>query len=350
MSRSFEPGRDDERSQSAFDALRTARPSMADDLTDPDGPRARAIWREILEDQPELARRTRRVVLRVGLGAVAAAAAIAALVVVPGRQGAPASGRPAVSPEAPPSTVEATLLPPTTSGPQPTSPPSAPIVPTVPITAALPSSWPVIASADPVGDAMTAQATVSFESGSSVWHAVVTLADGALLIGMDTSDGGTSVSDERLFVDGHWYEPTPDGWQPDPSPTLPIVRPTPSDPRELLDRLTPTAGFEPDGTHIVDGIETVHLRAMTPGAIDPALLALLPTSADTSIGSLELWVDSNRITRRIDVVYVDGDDVDGAVVGADGTRVIELESSSVSIVFSAVGEPIALDPATTTQR
>ncbi len=254
--------------------------------------------------------------------------------------------------EGPSPTAGATLHPSTTGGPSPTSgPDTTSVTPAIPATNVLPGSWPAIDPADPVGDAMTATATVSIETGLSVWQAVVTLADGDVLIGVTAAAGDTSVQDGRLYLDGHWYEATREGWQPDPAPSALLVHPAPSDPRELLGRLSPVAGFEPDGTEVVDGVETVRLRARSPGAIDPARLAFLPPSPDTSIGSLEIWVDSNRIVRRIDVTYVNASEVDGSdIVGADGRRVLELAPSFVSIEFSAIGELIDLDTATNTQH
>jgi hypothetical protein len=223
------------------------------------------------------------------------------------------------------------------------------------------SDWPAIPASPPVGGADTARATMIVNGDLAFGRTDFTMVDGDVNIGVfqapvdpnaqlpgpnsrPTPTGPPELIAENRYAAGEWYfhlrgEDGDMEWSYDPNDEGIFVGLTPSDPREMYDRLLPTAGFEADGTDFVRGVETVHLVATTPEAVDPNLVQFDPATPD-STESVELWVDSNGIVRRIDVT-VTGNDL---MMEPDATDLVEVpRRTTVSIEFYDIGEPITVD-------
>lgn len=316
----------------AFAVLVAARPRPPADLTSPDSLEAEDLFRRIV-DAPQLPRprKNRRRQFTLAVAGAAAAAVVGILLTVPGRGGPRSVG-----------SSDATAPAPT----EVTSEGSA-------------AEWPSIPPSPPVGDANTARATMIVDGDPAFGRTDFTMVDGDVNVGIyqlldpdpiaganvgpQAAAGPPELVAENRYVAGEWYFHLQgaDGemeWSYDPNDEGIFVGVTPSDPRELYDRLSPTAGFEADGTDFVRGVETVHLVATTPEAVDTSLLQFI-SGLPESVESIELWVDSNNIVRRIDVT-VAGSDVTLEVGATDTT---EISTTTYSIEFYDIGEPITVE-------
>jgi hypothetical protein len=323
----------------AFAVLVAARPRPPAELTSPDSREAEDLFRRIL-DGPHLprTRKSHHRQFTLAVTGTAAAAIVGILLTVPGRGGPAGVG----SGDTVPAQTQAETE-----------------VPTPDLVTA--SEWPEIPPSPLVGDANTARATMIINGDVAFGRTDFTMVDGDVNIGVyqapadpnaplpgpngrPTPVGPPELVAENRYVAGEWYFHLPgeDGeleWSYDPNDEGTFVGVTPSDPRELYDRLAPTAGFEADGTDFARGVETVHLVATTPEAIDPSLIQFDPAISD-STESVELWVDSNGVVRRIDVT-VTGTDL---MMDPGATDVVEVpRTTTVSIEFYDIGEPITVE-------
>lgn len=112
-----------------------------------------------------------------------------------------------------------------------------------------------------------------------------------------SADGGY---DNRI-VDGDSYIQGFDGRHPEQWYRVlcndGVARSTP-DPRDLAGALTPDAEFAVVGEEVVDGVRTTHLRAGNPAAVSAEIVGETATGAD--VVALEIWVDGDDVTRRLD--------------------------------------------------
>jgi hypothetical protein len=104
----------------------------------------------------------------------------------------------------------------------------------------------------------------------------------------------------------------------------------------VFERVIPAARFEVDGSGFVRGVETVHLVSAAPQVVEFGLVPYdgIGDVADLTVESLEVWVDSNGVTLKVEADFA-GDD------GADFAG--EDYWSSYSIEFYDIGEPITVD-------
>ena len=143
-----------------------------------------------------------------------------------------------------------------------------------------------------------------------------------------------------------------------------------ADPRTLLSNVSPAAGFETVGREVIDGETTTHLRATTLTGLPSFNLALGPIPGASIVG-IDLWIGHDDVTKRIDLTTqqrVETFDRTKAPViekSKDGTITItdtagkktvirqgqqmpafamttELQSSTYSVVFSAIGQPVTI--------
>ena len=333
MNRRFDSEHESGSTRTAFEALRAARPCIPTELTSVDTEEADDVFWRIVGDEPNPRvgrHRFRRSHFTLAVTAAAAAAVIGVLVTLPNR-GTPVS-------------VGEGL----TTQPEVTAEPAPVATEAVDATAL----WPEIAPSPPVGELMTARANMivseQFQQ-STLGPNVLTMADGDVNIGIPFQPpaGGAMDFVDNRYVVGEWYFriPEPDGdgmqWSYDPNDTPIFVGVSPADPRELYERLAPSSGFEADGTDFVLGVETVRLVATTPEAIDPLMVQYQPFIE--SVVSLELWIDSNGIVRRIDVTAVMPPVLTMGTDGVAGTAEESGASATVSVEFYDIGEPITVD-------
>jgi hypothetical protein len=160
-------------------------------------------------------------------------------------------------------------------------------------------------------------------------------------------------------VDGHFYLYDAGRWVRDTNATGTEGRDMFSaDPRTLLGALHPGAAFEVVGTETVDGLELRHLRATRVDRLPTLNLSLGPIDPD-EVRTLEVWVGSDDVVRRLDIgtVHVATRDPQAATVivrGPDGrttketappdaARMVTTETSSTySLRFTDIGAPIVI--------
>jgi len=161
---------------------------------------------------------------------------------------------------------------------------------------------------------------------------------------------GTRFVAERRQVDGELYwNPGATGrpvWFHDVDPDSVTVSNFVFDPRGLLTVLEPAAGFELVGEEELDGVAVTRLRATTPGALDAGALDLgEATPSGGTVEELEVWVDQDRVLRRIDLTTVF--DPGGEIHGDRGFVEMEPVVTEASVRFTDLGEPLTVEaPAT----
>jgi hypothetical protein len=162
--------------------------------------------------------------------------------------------------------------------------------------------------------------------------------------------GGTRFVAERRQVDGELYwNPGATGrpvWFHDVAADSVAVHEFVFDPRGLLAVLEPAAGFEVVGDEVLDGVPVTRLRATTPGAVDASVLALGEAAPPvSSVEELEVWVDQDRVLRRIDLTTAS--DPGSEIVDGRGPVEMDPVVTEASVRFADLGEPLTVEaPAT----
>jgi hypothetical protein len=88
-------------------------------------------------------------------------------------------------------------------------------------------------------------------------------------------------------------------------------------------------------------VTVTRLRATTPGAIDADVLALGEASPGGTVEELEVWVDQDRVLRRIDLTTV----YDPGIEIRTDRGSIEMEPvvTEASVRFTDLGEPLTVE-------
>jgi hypothetical protein len=108
-------------------------------------------------------------------------------------------------------------------------------------------------------------------------------------------------TDDR-FVDGQFYIYTPGPgdvleWLHDTNSANDATSMQFPDPRTLYGAISPQARFTPEGTTTMNGETVTDLIAEAPSAINASALGNL--SADATLTSFEIWVDTNDVVQQI---------------------------------------------------
>ncbi len=290
-----------------LERLRAARPAPATALLDPAAPAARDLADRITGRRA----RTRRPAVARRVAAMAAAAAVVVAAVVVGPWGS-SEPRPAAAIVREAAAASARAL---TSG------------------------RAVVTSPDgdlELGDAVTY--TFAGDDMSATF-------DGIEVGGVPYAAARRVVDGERYF---HWTPAgAPTEWLHDVTVGSVEIGPFVFDPRGLLAVLEPDADFEVVGDDTVDGVDVTRLRATTPEAVDAAALQLGQATAAGTPTALEVWVDGDGVTRRIDltVSVEQGLEIDPVA----GTSIpLPPQVSSYSVRFTDIGAPLTVEaPAVT---
>jgi hypothetical protein len=111
-----------------------------------------------------------------------------------------------------------------------------------------------------------------------------------------------------------------------------------ANPATLLDQLRPAGDFEPVGTGLVDGAETIRFRASRPSNT-PAGVLRESWGQLGEVTDLEVWVDEDGMVRRVDLTYADDE-----LPRPPDT--VNVSSATISVRFFDVGEPITIEAPT----
>jgi hypothetical protein len=158
--------------------------------------------------------------------------------------------------------------------------------------------------------------------------------------GIDAIPGDVDPINRRIDGEFYCYCPTSDGafrWFHDPGlrGDDDALR---ANPATLLDQLRPAGDFQPVGTGLVDGAETVRFRASRP-ADTPAHVLRESWGQMGEVTDLEVWVDEDGLVRRVDLTFADDE-----LPRPPDT--VNVSSATISVRFFDVGEPITIEAPT----
>jgi hypothetical protein len=158
--------------------------------------------------------------------------------------------------------------------------------------------------------------------------------------GVDAIPGDVDPINRRVDGDFYCYCLTSDGafrWYHDPGlrGNDDALR---ANPATLLDQLRPAGDFEPVGTGLVDGAETIRFRASRP-ADTPADVLRESWGQLGEVTDLEVWVDEDGLVRRVDIAFSDDEP-------PRPPDTVNVSSATISVRFFDVGEPMTIEAPT----
>jgi hypothetical protein len=158
--------------------------------------------------------------------------------------------------------------------------------------------------------------------------------------GVDAIPGDVDPINRRVDGEFYCYCLTSDGafrWYHDPGlrGNDDALR---ANPATLLDQLRPAGDFEPVGTGLVDGAETIRFRASRP-ADTPADVLRESWGQLGEVTDLEVWVDEDGLVRRVDIAFSDDEP-------PRPPDTVNVSSATISVRFFDVGEPMTIEAPT----